>query len=269
MPTIGLFAFTHKRFVHLSNLDEQEQHAADAYLNRIRSLQNGCVASVEDMQQRGPVRRQNWDVSISQRNAPPVEPKNALPLNENPPDTNTALQQNGSNLATSTRANAQQHQQGASVAGNLDETSSEAEPFEVDSAKRRKLDLEFQFQKKNKQSIQQDREQKNLQLKYDIMIEKLISSGTTVPVSRSNTNDSVGSIWYLSHFFVSYPNKPDKIRVVFDAAARFQSLCYNDLLLRGPPSIPSLVGVLLRARQFRVALSADITAFYHLVGVAK
>jgi hypothetical protein len=64
-------------------------------------------------------------------------------------------------------------------------------------------------------------------------------------------------------------NKPDKIRVVFDAAARFHGLCYNDLLLRGPPSIPSLEGVLLRARQYRFAVSADIEAFYHRIGVEK
>jgi hypothetical protein len=64
-------------------------------------------------------------------------------------------------------------------------------------------------------------------------------------------------------------NKPDKIRVVFDVAARFHGLCYNDLLLRGPPSIPSLEGVLLRARQYRFAVSADIEAFYHRIGVEK
>jgi hypothetical protein len=74
---------------------------------------------------------------------------------------------------------------------------------------------------------------------------------------------------YLPHFYVINCNKPNKIRVVFDAAARFQGLCYNDLLLRGPPSILSLVGVLIRARQYRYALSADIEAFYHRVWVAK
>jgi hypothetical protein len=74
---------------------------------------------------------------------------------------------------------------------------------------------------------------------------------------------------YLPHFYVINCNKPNKIRVVFDAAARFQGLCYNDLLLRGPPSILSLLGVLIRARQYRYALSADIEAFYNRVWVAK
>jgi hypothetical protein len=81
--------------------------------------------------------------------------------------------------------------------------------------------------------------------------------------------DPKGLVWYLPHFFVTNLNKPGKIRVVFDAAARFRSVSYNDLFLRGPPSILSLVSVLLRSRQLRVALSADMTAFYHRVGVAK
>ncbi|XP_032799385.2 uncharacterized protein LOC116936346 [Daphnia magna] len=110
---------------------------------------------------------------------------------------------------------------------------------------------------------------RELASRYEQIVEKLISSGTVVPVARSAIDEPKGLVWYLPHFFVTNPNKPGKTRVVFDAAARFRSISYNDLFLRGPPSIPSLVGVLLRSRQFRVALFADITAFYHRVGVAK
>lgn len=73
-------------------------------------------------------------------------------------------------------------------------------------------------------------------------------------------------VWYLPHFYVVNPNKPEKIRVVFDCAVLYRGVSLNHYLLRGPPFIPSLVGV-LRTRQFLVALTADITAFYHRVGV--
>jgi hypothetical protein len=43
----------------------------------------------------------------------------------------------------------------------------------------------------------------------------------------------------------------------------------NYYLLRGPPFIPSLIGVLLCVRQFLVALTADITAFYNSIGVTE
>ncbi|XP_045023712.1 uncharacterized protein LOC123468115 [Daphnia magna] len=104
---------------------------------------------------------------------------------------------------------------------------------------------------------------------YEKIMQNLISSGTVIAVCQSDLCEPQGKIWYLPHFFVVNPTKPQKIRVVFDAKARFCSTSYNSIMLRGPPSIPSLVGVLLRARQFRVALSADITAFYHRIGVAS
>lgn len=103
--------------------------------------------------------------------------------------------------------------------------------------------------------------------KYDAIIVNLISSGTVVAVSWSDINKPEGIVWYLPHFYVVNPNKPEKIRVVFDCAALYRGVSLNHYLLRGPPFIPSLVGVLLRARQFLVALTADITAFYHRVGV--
>jgi hypothetical protein len=76
-------------------------------------------------------------------------------------------------------------------------------------------------------------------------------------------------VWYLPHFYFVNPNKPTKIRVVFDCGALYRGVSLNHYLLRGLPFIPSPVGVLLRARQFLVALTADITAFYHRVGFTE
>ena len=64
------------------------------------------------------------------------------------------------------------------------------------------------------------------------------------------------------------PNKPDKVRVVFDAAAKFHDASLNDMLLTGP-DLNSLVGVLLRFRDFPIAVCADIEAMFHQVRVTK
>jgi hypothetical protein len=72
----------------------------------------------------------------------------------------------------------------------------------------------------------------------------------------------MGMVWYLPTHYVTYPNK-NKIRVVMDWAVKFKDRCLNEELFRGPKLIPSLIGVLLRTRQFRVAISADIESFYH------
>ena len=69
-------------------------------------------------------------------------------------------------------------------------------------------------------------------------------------------------IWYLPHFGVTNPNKPGKLRLVFEAAAKTAGMSLNDQLYSGPDFLQSLPGVLLRFRQYAVAFKADIRDMY-------
>ena len=73
--------------------------------------------------------------------------------------------------------------------------------------------------------------------------------------------------WYLPHHPAFNPQKPGKIRVVFDCSAKYQNTSINDQLLQGPDLTNSLVGVLSRFRQERIAVMADIEAMFHQVRV--
>ena len=73
--------------------------------------------------------------------------------------------------------------------------------------------------------------------------------------------------WYLPHHAVSNPNKPGKVRVVFDAAAKVGEKSLNSELLQGPDLLNELVGVLMRLRQGQVAISGDIKQMFHQVRV--
>ena len=84
---------------------------------------------------------------------------------------------------------------------------------------------------------------------------------------KSESESTTGRIWYLSHHPVFHAQKPDKVRVVFDCAAKFEDTTLNDQLLHGPDLTNTLIGVLIRFCQEPVALTSDIEAMFHKVRV--
>lgn len=76
-----------------------------------------------------------------------------------------------------------------------------------------------------------------------------------------------GKLWCLPHDPVFHPQKPNKVRVVFDLAAHFRDTSLNDQLLQGPDLTNNLTGVLLQSRQEPVALVADVEQVFHQVRV--
>ena len=73
-----------------------------------------------------------------------------------------------------------------------------------------------------------------LELKNRAVIEDCVAKG----YARKLTKDEVGTIsnttWYLPHHPIANPNKPGKVKVVFEAAARFGGTSLNEQLVRGP-----------------------------------
>ena len=102
--------------------------------------------------------------------------------------------------------------------------------------------------------------------KYKDTIDQYIANGHARKVLTPD-DPSPGKLWYLPHHPVFHPGKPNKVRVVFDCAARFRETSLNDQLLQGPDLTSNLTGVLLRFRQEPVALVADVEQMFHQVRV--
>ena len=97
---------------------------------------------------------------------------------------------------------------------------------------------------------------------YFKFMQKVFDNGHAEPIPPEDIKSSK-PCWYLPHFGIYHPQKPNKIRVVFDSAAEDGSTSLNKLLLSGPDLTNSLLGVLLRFRQNPVAFVADIEQMFH------
>ena len=72
---------------------------------------------------------------------------------------------------------------------------------------------------------------------------------------------------YIPHHAVFNINKPSKLRVVFDAAAKYRGTSQNENLLKGPHLLSSLIGIILRFRINEFAVMGDIEQMFHQVNV--
>jgi hypothetical protein len=74
--------------------------------------------------------------------------------------------------------------------------------------------------------------------------------------------------WFLPLHSVRDPNKPEKVRVTFDAKATIKEQSLNDHLLTGPDLANSLLGVLLRFRKERITIQGDIKGMFNAIKVS-
>lgn len=101
--------------------------------------------------------------------------------------------------------------------------------------------------------------------KLQRLIDDHLQKGYCVDVSHLPPIDPH---WYLPVFPVFNPKKPDKVRLVYDAAAKnCNGLSLNSFLMSGPDLLTPLPEVLIRFREKAVAVSADIREMFHQVRV--
>ena len=95
---------------------------------------------------------------------------------------------------------------------------------------------------------------------YTEFMNKMLDNGFAEPVEPPTQGEIVN---YIPHQGVYHAHKPDKIRIVFDGSAKAHGVALNDVLLKGPDLMNGLLGVLLRFRQEKIALTCDIEQMFY------
>ena len=96
---------------------------------------------------------------------------------------------------------------------------------------------------------------------------KSISEGFIEEVPAGELSGPEGRRWFLPIFPVHQPRK-NKVRIVYDASAKFKGTSLNDNLLSGPNLNNDLRGVLQRFREEKVAFVADIMSMFNNFHIA-
>ncbi|XP_052386018.1 uncharacterized protein LOC127933238 [Carassius gibelio] len=102
---------------------------------------------------------------------------------------------------------------------------------------------------------------KQYYMDYKKFMDEIIALGDAERVPEQDIDKRPA--WYIPHHGVYHPQKPGKIRVVFDASAKFRDTSLNDHLLTGPELTNTLLGVLYRFRRGPVAFMCDIESLFH------
>jgi hypothetical protein len=102
---------------------------------------------------------------------------------------------------------------------------------------------------------------------YVAKMEHYFEMGYAVRLTPEEASISKPRVWYLPHFSVTKPSKPDKLRIVFDAAAMTNGYSLNSFLVKGPDLMQQLPEVIMRFREGAIGFTGDIKEMFHQVRV--
>ena len=101
---------------------------------------------------------------------------------------------------------------------------------------------------------------------YDNQMKEMTELNFSRKLSNEEMKTYEGPVHYISHHAVIRPDKKSTpVRIVFNSSSSYQGHCLNDYWLKGPDLLNNLFGVILRFRENKVALSADISKMYHRI----
>ena len=111
------------------------------------------------------------------------------------------------------------------------------------------------------QSLKKRLDNTGMYPRYDSEVQNYLNKGFAEMVPHDEIELNDGSVWFLPHHHVVNPIK-DKVRVVFDCAAKYKGVSLNNTCYQGPNLLNPMLPILLRFRQYPYACMGDLEACY-------
>ncbi|XP_046867753.1 uncharacterized protein LOC124460606 [Drosophila willistoni] len=105
--------------------------------------------------------------------------------------------------------------------------------------------------------------------KIQSQIDNIVEKGYAFELRPVEVCDREERVWYLPIFIALNPNKPNKIRLVWDAAAKSHGKSLNDFMLTGSDYLDPLTSVLMAFRVGRIAVCTDIAEMFHQINIQE
>lgn len=104
--------------------------------------------------------------------------------------------------------------------------------------------------------------------RYHNEIKDMVKRGVARQLSKEEMQSYNGPVHYISHHEVLKPDSASTpLRIVFNSSSSYMGQKLNDFWAKGPVVLNNMLGVLLRFRQERVAITGDISKMYHSVKI--
>ncbi|XP_031356651.1 uncharacterized protein LOC116180680 [Photinus pyralis] len=104
---------------------------------------------------------------------------------------------------------------------------------------------------------------------YHAKLQEYVDKKYITELTTDEADKVTEKTYFIPHFGVFNVNKPGKLRLVFDAAAKNHGNSLNDFLLDGPNLIRPLPSVLMNFRRHNYVINGDIEDMFHRVSMRK
>ena len=110
----------------------------------------------------------------------------------------------------------------------------------------------------------------DIRREYQVVIQNQLQQGIVEEVIEGTLTNTNARAHYLSHHAVIRKDKQTtKLRIVYDASARLESISLNDSLFSGPKFNQNILDIIARFHTYRIALVADVEKAFLMVLVCS